>query len=64
VKATYRKPTGFSDPRCYETDVEIVGFCSGKHIDHPGETVLAIFHEHGDLDFAPVRWFTLRPEAA
>lgn len=64
MKAIHRKPSGFSDPRFYESEVEIVGYCYGGHEDargynQSGETALAIFVQDGRLDYAPVRQFLL-----
>lgn len=69
MKAIYRMPSGFSDLRFYESEVEIVGYCFGHHRDangygRSGETALAIFWSNGSLDYAPVGFIASKARGA
>jgi hypothetical protein len=62
LKATLRRPTGFSYPSHHSSEVTVVGFCYGHHTDarsygRQGDTVLAIcVDECGHFNAFPLHW--------
>jgi hypothetical protein len=65
LKATLSRPTGFSDPSHFYSEVVVHGFTWGKHADARGynrsdECALAVCSEgDGALYTVPLRWLKI-----
>lgn len=69
MKARLSRPTGFSNPSHYISDVEVVGYCFGMHPDakrynREGQYVLAIcIGDDGRFVSVPIAWLHRLTEA-
>lgn len=65
IRAERNRPTGFSDPAYYKTEVTIIAFVHGVYVDKSGHRdssspeTIAVFREGIKLGSAPISQFYL-----
>jgi len=65
VYATIRRPSGFSDPEFYESEVKVLQFVYGKHrdaagYDKMGECTLAVCAYQEQIISVPIAWLVTK----